>query len=304
MPIFQLLFYQPTFNLLIILYRAFADNLGLAIIVVAILSRIITIPITRKQIKTAEDNKKFKKEYDSIKAKFKNKPEKQKEELARLQMQYLPSQLGGCLPLILQLILLVQIRNVIVDLVNNGADAFNSVAYSFVAPFPPGATINFQFLGLDLSKVAANIGLTNIPAVLPYIVLALLVGLTQLFSSKVLMGLRTTPEDKEEEKKKKNDKSSGPDFAQSMQQANKQMIYLFPILTTVMSLGFLSAGANGIAVFPSGISLFWTVQNLFIMGQELFMNRKTVIPKLKSLNFNRLKNGRKKEPEKGRKNNK
>lgn len=105
MPIFQLLFYQPTFNLLIILYRAFADNLGLAIIVIAVLSRIITIPITRKQIKSAEDNKKFKKEYDAIKAKLKNKPEKQKEELAKLQMQYLPSQLGGCLPLILQLIL-------------------------------------------------------------------------------------------------------------------------------------------------------------------------------------------------------
>ncbi|MCA9382068.1 membrane protein insertase YidC [Candidatus Dojkabacteria bacterium] len=322
MSIVQILFYQPTFNLLIVLYRAFSDNLGLAIIVVAVLSRIITMPITKKQIKSAEDNKVFKKEYDEIKAKYKNKPEEQKEKLAKLQMQYLPSQLGGCLPLILQLILLIQIRNVIVNLVNNGADAFNSVAYPFVAPFPPGAVINFHFLGLDLSKVATNIGLSNIPAVLPYIALALLVGLTQFFSSKVLMGLRTDPmeEEKKKEDKKKKDqdkKSSGPDFSESMQQANKQMIYFFPILTSIMSMGFLSGGA-AVSVFPSGISLFWTIQNLFIVGQELFMNRKKIgpgirnfdpkkmfqLPKLKTNNFKQLKNGGQKKGSDGRKNSK
>jgi len=84
MQIFHVLFYEPTFNLLIFLYDIIG-NLGLAIIVLAVISRLITWPLTRRQVKTAEKNKVFQQEVAKIKKKYKSNQEKQAQELAKVQ---------------------------------------------------------------------------------------------------------------------------------------------------------------------------------------------------------------------------
>lgn len=128
MEIIRTLFYEPTFNLLMFFYDIFG-NLGVAIILLAAVSRLITLPLTRRQIKNAEKNKVFQQEVASIKKKYKKNQEKQAQELAKVQAKYLPGQLGGCLNMILALILLIQVRNVIINLVEQGVHAFNQVAY-------------------------------------------------------------------------------------------------------------------------------------------------------------------------------
>ena len=116
--IFQILFYQPIFNILIIFYDLFKGNLGLAIIAVAVLSRLVTYPITKAQIKAAEKGKEFQKKFADVKKKYGKNKEKLNEEMAKLQAKYLPSQLSGCLPIIILIILLIQIRGGIVNLVD------------------------------------------------------------------------------------------------------------------------------------------------------------------------------------------
>lgn len=295
MNILEILFYQPTFNLLIIFYRLLFENLGLAIIAVAIVSRIITIPLTNRQLKMAEQNKEFKDEYDKIKKKYKNNSEKQKEALAKMQMKYLPSQIGGCLPMILSLIILVQVRNAVVNLINEGGAAFNEVRYFFVAPFPPGEEINLTFLGIDLSKVAADISIDDWH-IIGYVILAVLVGVGQFFSSKILMGMRAKKEeekdkqkDKKADSKKDKDKDSEPDMSAIMERLNKQMIYFFPVMTVIFALGFSGRDENGLATFPSAIALFWFVQSITLVLQEVIVNRKSVLSSFKS-KFN--KNGK------------
>jgi YidC/Oxa1 family membrane protein insertase len=267
----------------------------LAIIAVAIVSRIIMIPLTNKQLKMVEQNKEFKDEYDKIKKKYKNNSEKQKEALAKMQMKYLPSQIGGCVPLIISLIVLIQVRNAVVNLINEGGEAFNQVRYFFVAPFPPGEEINLMFLGIDLSKVAADISLDDWH-IIGYIILAFLVGISQFFSSKILMGMRAKKEsekDKEKDKKADTKKDKGkdgePDMSAIMERLNKQMIYLFPIMTVFFALGFSGRDANGLATFPSAIALFWFVQSIALVLQEVIINRKSVLATFKS-KFN--KNGK------------
>lgn len=409
MEIIRTIFYEPTFNLLMFFYDI-VGNLGVAILLLAVVSRLITLPLTRRQMKNAEKNKVFQKEVEAIKKKYKKNQEKQAQELAKVQAKYLPGQLGGCLNMILALILLIQVRNVIINLVDQGVHAFNTVAYSesqklpedsikydtaelesgvytldykvvsngyelnktyhfalvddenrdeltkqldekrgeiseeekaendseertssislYVEEFsefkndnpiiledldkisayirPPsntkinydksevalngrkievdsleiskGEPLNFSFLGADLSKVATDFGFSDISTVTPYVLIAISVGITQIFASKVQMGMNPMMAEAKKEKTEKKDtkakssknkdkKEDDMDFGEILAQSSKQMTYIFPLITIVWSLGFFGA------FFPTGVSLFWTGQNSFVIIQELITNK-------------------------------
>lgn len=262
MDIFTVLIYQPIYNLVVVLYNLFGGDLGLAIITIALLSRIITIPVTMRQIKMSEQSRELNAKIKAIKEKYKNNKEKQNQEMMKVQSEYLPGQIAGCLPIIVQFVILINIYSVINDLFHNFPAGFNHVAYGFVPQFAADATINGMFLGLDLKTVPGNIINNGVLAVLPFLVLSALVALTQYFSGKVLMGINT-PDKKEEEAKKAKQKKgkkdeSAPDFAEIMQQSTKQTMFILPLLLLFTSLNF-----------PAGLSLYWTVQNGFVIIQQL-----------------------------------
>lgn len=280
MIIFEILFYQPIFNFLIILYRLLGENLGLSLIAIALVSRLITIPITNRQLKSAEKNKEFQEKYNEIKKKYKNNKEKLTEESAKLQSKYLPGQLGGCLPLIVQMIMFINIFNVLRNLLNTGVSAFNDVAYSFVDKFPEGASINKLFLGdlLDLGKAPSAVGIGNISEFWPYAILLVLVVLSQYYSTVIMMGSANKKKEEEkkkienEKKKKKKDKKPDePDFGEIMQMTSKQMMYILPL-----TIGFISYNS------PAGLTLYWTAQSAFVIIQRLISKRVEILQFIKS----------------------
>lgn len=272
MDIFGVLIYQPIFNLIVVFYRLFSENLGLAIIAIAILSRIITIPIVVKQRKTMASAQEMNAKMKAIKEKHKNNKEQRDKEMMELQSQYLPAQLAGCLPLILQLIFFINIYNVISNLVVKGVTSFNEVAYSFVPKFNETEQLNYSFLGLfDLSKQPANFADAG-AAFLPYIAIMMIIGLSQYYSMKVSMAPTAKAEDKAAEqakaknKAKKDSKTDGnaasEDFAEAMQRSTRQTMVMFPILYTFLSYNF-----------PVGLSLYWIVQNSFVIIQQFVIKR-------------------------------
>lgn len=127
--IFEVLFYQPIYNLLMFLYSLTGNNLGIAIIIVALIVKLITIPLTKKQLESGKKMKTFQEKSKHVKEKFKKNKEKMNEELMKLTSEYMPAQLSGCLPLIISIIFLIQVRTVVVNLVNQGYESFNKVAY-------------------------------------------------------------------------------------------------------------------------------------------------------------------------------
>jgi YidC/Oxa1 family membrane protein insertase len=421
MDIFHNFFYVPIFNVLMFFYQIFGQNLGIAIVMIAFAAKLITLPLTRKQLKSAGKNREFQTRMAEVKKKYKNNEPELNQELARLQAEFLPGQLGGCLNLIIIIVLLIQVRNVVVNLVNQGVHAYNQVAYSesfkfpedsigfklpsdfsfnthtltieasatngnkitekfpfglaesdqqktdltnqlnqatqnltdeqkaqrdkdqldqrtsgisiFVEQFsgatpvlighdqqisvflrPPsqqkivsgsvkvllddkelgsdklaitsGTTLNFNFLGADLSKVASDIGFNNIGGVLPYVIIAVLVGITQFFASKIqtsMMAPAAPKKEKPKNGKKKDEKEDSPDFATMMQQSTKQMSLIFPAITVMMSLGFL----GGATIFPTGVSLFWTGQNGFAIIEQLISNREKIIKQVRDKLYER-----------------
>ncbi|MCA9386939.1 membrane protein insertase YidC [Candidatus Dojkabacteria bacterium] len=259
MNIFEVLFYQPLYNLIVGLYHLLGDDLGLAIIAVAILSRAVLIPITFRQVKMAESSREFNEKSKEIRKKYKKDKEKQTQELMKLQQEYLPAQLGGCLPMIFQLIVFINIYSVIRNLIAEGASGFNEIAYSFVPKL--GETINGQFLGglMDL-KIAPNA--VNGTSLIPYIVLIIGVGIAQYSSLKILSGLRKKSEkkddSKEKESKKKKKKDDGmEDFAEIMQKSTQQAMLVFPFMLMFISFGL-----------PTGLSVYLITTSIFVILQQ------------------------------------
>lgn len=294
------LLYDFAFNTLIWLYHLLGDNLGLSIIVFTISLRLITLPFSLRQQATAEKSREFQDKYKEIQEKYKKKEKKkdskkQKEdrdaemakELAKLQGEYLPAQLAGCLPLILQLVFFFQVYYVLINLINVGPSAFNLVNYPFISQFPEGAVFDLNFLGINLGESARSIGYTNWVSVWPYYLLVGLVGLSQFSSTKIMMGLRKT-DNKESDgksnnsgKPKKNDRKTETEdkpeldlsFQDAMQQASQNMIMVLPIMTMFIALNF-----------PAGLAIYWTITSGFIVFQQGIVHREKIINWFKSRN--------------------
>lgn len=264
MDITVVLLYQPIFNLMVIFYRLFSENLGLAIILIALLSRVITIPIIIRQQKSMIKSREFSEKMKEIKDKHKNNKEQQDKELMALQSEYLPGQLAGCLPIILQLIFFINVYHVIMDLVTKGPTAFNTHAYSFVPQFTEGYQLNYSFLGIfDLSKFPSAFANEGLLSFLPYLILMILVGLTQYYSMKITMNMGKPKQEVSAKDKKKQDKKENKateDFSEILQQSTQQTMVLFPILYAFLSYNF-----------QAGLSLYWIVQSGFVIIQQLFI---------------------------------
>lgn len=90
------------------LYNLF-NNYGIAIIIFSILLRIILIPITLKQQKSMKINNKMQDEMNQIKFKYKNDPEKLNQATMELYKRENFNPLSGCLPAILQLVIILAV---------------------------------------------------------------------------------------------------------------------------------------------------------------------------------------------------
>jgi len=274
MDITIILIFQPIFNILVILYRFFGENLGLAIIAIAIISRVLTLPIILRQRRSMVRGKEMTAKVNEIKERHKNDKEKQQKEVMAIQSEYLPGQLAGCLPTILQLIVFLNVYNVIRSLITGSASVFNKFAYSFVPTFPDNYKINFNFLNLvDLSKRPSEFS-NNLGALIPYLIILLLVGVTQYFSMKYMMSMNKpapaitqekniNEKGKKKRKGEKDEEKKPEDLSAIVYQSSQQTLILLPIL-------YMFIGYN---TFESGLGLYWIVTNTFVIIQQLVLNR-------------------------------
>jgi YidC/Oxa1 family membrane protein insertase len=101
---------DPLVKYIIIPYFGFAEgymNMGLAIILFAILIKLVLYPLTKKSYKSMAAMKELQPEMKEIKEKYADDPEKQQKETMKLYKESGVNPLGGCLPNLLQLPILV-----------------------------------------------------------------------------------------------------------------------------------------------------------------------------------------------------
>lgn len=198
---FNAILYQPLFNALVFLYQYLpGKDFGVAVIVLTVLIRVALYPLMAKSIRSQKALSELQPKIKEVQQNFKDDKEKQAKAMVELYQKEKINPFGGCLPLLLQLPILIALFRVFWKGLDPGA---MSHLYSFVPN--PGA-IDPTFFGLiNLAEAS--------------LVLAVLAGITQFFQSKMLMP-----------KMKKNDKQEGQ-MAQFSEMMQKQMLYLFPIFT-------------------------------------------------------------------------
>lgn len=230
--LFNTLLYTPIVNILIFLYHGLGDSFGLAIIALTLTLRGVTIPLTIPALKSQKKLQNLQPELAKLKKKHTDKKQLQ---LAQLELykQHGVNPGAGCLPQILQVVVLIALYQAFLKFING--DQID------------GSAINMRFLWLDLSKPD------------PFYILPVLAGLSQLFYSFMLRPgtehshSSTSPKSLKSRKQKEDEK----DMAEEIQ---SQMTFMMPVMTVLISLKF-----------PSGLALYWVVTTIFSVVQQWFI---------------------------------
>ncbi len=91
------------FNWLLSVLYSVVPNYGLAIILLTVLVRLVTTPLTNKQMRSMERMRSLNPKLQELKAKHADDKQKQSEAMMALYRQEGVNPLGGCLPMVLQL---------------------------------------------------------------------------------------------------------------------------------------------------------------------------------------------------------
>jgi YidC/Oxa1 family membrane protein insertase len=250
----------------------FTGNFGLAIIILTIVFRIVLLPLGIKQIKSMQAMQALQPKIKEIQKKYKGNKQKVQEQTMKLYQEYGVNPLGGCLPLLLQFPILIAMYSVIRAPVPLPADPENPAApvqyhnnhlpensqlFIDVTQHNPEG---MHFLFMDLQCSAQTAGKT-VPVLnterkpsgetldcgdsgadrIPYFVMLAFMIATTFYSSRQTQ--KATPA--------------------SAQNSQTQ------IITKVMPVMFGIFGFQ----FPAGLVLYWTVSNLFQIGQQAVMLR-------------------------------
>jgi len=223
--IFNEALYRPLLNILVLFYEYIPGrDLGIAIIVLTVLIKLIFYPLGSRAIKSQKALADLQPKIKEIQEKHKDNKEEQGRRLIELYKNEKINPFSGCLPVLIQLPVLIALYQVFWAGLNPGQ---LNLIYSFV---PRPETINPMFLGfLDLSK--------------PNIILAVIVGVAQYIQIKFI-----TPKD---------GKAAKSDFNAQMQ---KQMQYFAPVFMLIILIGLPSA--LGLYLFTT--TLFTIVQQYLI----------------------------------------
>ncbi|MCD6500688.1 membrane protein insertase YidC [bacterium] len=233
---FNIVLYQPLLNGLILLYTYLpGHDFGIAVIVLTLLVRLILHPSSIQAIRNQKALAKLQPKIEEIQKKYKQDKQAQARATMELYQKEKISPFSGCLPLLLQLPILIALYQVFLKGLK--PEVLAGSLYSFV---PSPGVIEPTFLGIvNLAQ--------------PNFILALLAGIFQFIQSKISFSKHKDSFLSRSASSRSGQKSKS-DFSSMMQ---SQMLYFFPIFTVfiVWKLGSI-------------IGLYWIVSTLFSIGEQ------------------------------------
>lgn len=234
LELYNTIFYQPIFNLLIWLYNVVPGNdIGLAILILTIIIRGLFFPLYYQSIKSQKALQDIQPKIEELKKKYKDEKEKMSKEMMVLYKNEKVNPFSSCLPLIIQLPFLIAVYQVF----RQGLNSQNlDLLYSFVSN--PGHINSVSFGVIDLA--------------VPSIILAFLAGAAQFWQAKMMV-TKKPPLIKGKEIKGAGDEKM-------MAAMNKQMVYFMPVITVIIGISL-----------PAGLTLYWFVTTLLMALQQLWM---------------------------------
>jgi len=215
---------SPMVNVLLFFYSLLGNSFPLAIVIVTILVRLITLPLTLPQQRSTRKMQALAPQLEALKKKHGNDRSKMAEAQMKLYKENNVSMFGGCLPLILQLFIMIAFYQAI-----TGALALNplqllSLAHRMTPELAALIPINSHFLWLNLGEAD------------PFFVLPVLVVVTTYLQQKI-----ATPP------------SADPSASSMTKQMNIMMPLMFGLFAlqfpSGLSIYFIVSNLVGIAQF-------------------------------------------------------
>ena len=234
---FKVILYKPLYNLLV--FFAFivpGHSIGWAIILLTIL---INAVLWRSSVKTLHTPLQMRHHQDDLKA-LQEKHKGDKAAFAQAQMAFYKEKginpLGGCLPLLVQLPVLIILYQVFIA-------GLKTIRPDLIYSFTPHLdTINTFFFGIDLSAPD------------PFYALPIIAGIIQYVQTKHMQTI--------------NPVSAGSN--DPMAAMNKQMVYLFPVMTFFIAYRL-----------PAGLALYLATTSLISILRQIYVV-KTFVPPAKA----------------------
>lgn len=266
----------PIVNLLVAFYKLFEwlhfpGPMGWAVILLTIAIRLILYPLMGAQLKSTKKMAALKPHLDELSKKHKDdKTALQQAQLA-LYKEHGVNPAAGCLPLLIQMPVLIALYNVFWQVLNNGnlekvVSDLNAVVYH---PALKLGALDLTFFGMNLGIKPSQYQTHGYWLLLIPLITA---GL-QYWQSKLMMPSASqnpntkiqiskkaqSSKDKKAKDGKQVEEKPATDTAAEMQ---KQMAIITPIM-----FGWFAFQ------FPLGLALYWNIFGLFGIMQQLAVNR-------------------------------
>lgn len=290
--IFELMIIRPLGFVIQLIYNL-VQNYGLSIILFTIIIKLVVLPLTVKSQKAMKKQQMIQPIIAELQKKYANDKEKLQTEMMKVYKENNVSMMGGCLPTLIQLPILIALYQVIqkplsyflsvdfsteesinkviylrdnmenigalktqtmAQLANNSQISLAKWSETLYGANDPWV-INFNFLGVDLS---------NAPVIAVNEIMAGHFGQFHILSLILIPALAvlttwlsTKQAQKMTQRKDQGTKSDDP--AASM---NKSMTMMMPIMT-----GFFTF------TLPAGLGIYWIISNLVQIAQQYFINK-------------------------------
>jgi len=231
--IFNTFLYQPLLNIFVALYNLIpGHDVGIVIIVITILLRIALYPLTNKSLKAQKDLQELQPKLEEIKTKYKDDKQGQAQATMELYKNNKVNPFASCLPLIVQLVILIALYQVLRNMLDPAYDIASHL-YSFVKN--PGVINQISFGFLNLAEKS--------------IVLAVLAGAAQFWQAKSMSTKRPPVAS-----------GVGGKDEGMMVIMNKQMLYMMPVMTVFIGISL-----------PAGLTLYWFWSTLLMALQQVWL---------------------------------
>lgn len=241
--LFDTAIYEPILNALLYIQKILpGHDMGLAIILVTLLIKGILYIPSLAAIRSSRQLQTLQPKLKAIQEQYKNDRETLAKEQMKLYKESRVNPLSSCLPVLIQLPILIGLYQVFLHglkIGDGGLLASEQLAhvYGWLRDYFATTPLNTLFLNfVDISKNHN-------------VILALLAGGTQFWQSKMLAAPKEpkTPEAKDE----------------AMTSAmNRQMMYLFPVVTLIFTYNL-----------PAGLGLYWVTSTAFTIVQQYIFLR-------------------------------
>ena len=235
------IFLRPMVNSLVLLYILLFQNYGLAIIVFTGIVRLVTLPLTLRQIRQTRAMSGIQPKLKELQEKFAKDKQRMSKETLSLYRQSGVNPIGCLGPMVIQMPIWIGLFQAIRHTLSSGPDAIVTLSEKFYFWLPVDAAVPLsnQFLYLNLAE----------PDVF---VLPLLVGVSTWVQQKMMTVPTADPK---------------------QSSTNNIMLWMMPVMLAVFSLSFPS----GLALYWFASNVIGVIIQYFITGwQPLFARRAQV----------------------------